>query len=152
MNRFSKLQLLILAVMVVVAAGGLVFFSSQDEEPANVPPAGPTISVHVLIRAGTDTLSSVPLLAGSPLTALTALEQTAVRANLPMGIRQYDFGKLVVSIGGYTAGLDGDWTYRVNDSLIPVAAEHCQLADGDRLEFMFGRSGERPGQPGDSVI
>jgi hypothetical protein len=126
--------------MVAVAGIGLLYFNRQGQDGAGPVTTGPSLSVQVLIRAGADTLANGPLTAAAPLAALSALEQSAANAKLPVGIRQYDFGKLVVSIGGYTAGSDGDWTYRVNDSLIPVAAENCQLADGDRLEFRFGKA------------
>ena len=37
-----------------------------------------------------------------------------------MATRTYDFGRLVVSIGGVTAGEGGDWTYTVNGEAIEV--------------------------------
>ena len=150
----SRLQLVILAAMVAVAGLGLLYFNRQGEQPVTTAPAGvgPELTVNVVIRAEADTLFAGPLVTEGPLSVLSALEQAAEGATLPVGIRQYDFGKLVVSIGSYTAGADGDWTYRVNDSLIPVAAESCQLADGDRLEFRFGQSSKDSSEPPDSSI
>jgi len=153
MNKTPKLQLTILAAMVALAGLGLLYFNRQAEQPAlpAAPAVGPELSVDVVIRAGDDTLFVGPLVTNGPLSALSALELAAEAATLPVGIRQYDFGKLVVAIGTYTAGPDGDWNYRVNDSLIPVAAEACQLADGDRLEFIFGQSAKDPSEePPDS--
>lgn len=149
----SKMQLWILAAMIAVAGVGLLYFNKQGAQEEAQAPSGPSLTVQVLIRSGTDTLASGPLTADSPLSALSALEQQATRSKLPVGIRQYDFGKLVVSIGGYIAGPQGDWSYRVNDSLIPVAAENCQLADGDRLEFRFDQGADTTGQAvADTVI
>jgi hypothetical protein len=93
-----------------------------------------------VIRTDADTVLHQSLQTSGPLSALSALEQVAGKAKLPVGIRKYDFGRLVVSIGGHTAGADGDWNYRVNDTLMPVAAEACQLKTGDRLVFRFGKA------------
>ena len=62
----------------------------------------------------------------------------AARDQIPIGLRDYDFGKLVVSIGGVTSGSGEYWTYRLNGEFVPVAAGACMLADGDTLEFRFG--------------
>lgn len=152
MNRSAKTQLLILAAMIVVAAAGLVYFDRQGDPVERPQAGGPELEVHVLVYSGSDTLVHAPVQAAPPLSALSALEHAAQKATLPVGIRQYDFGKLVVSIGGYTAGVEGDWTYRVNDSLVPVAAENCQLAHGDRLEFRFSQSAKGSGESPDTSI
>lgn len=153
MNSSVKRQLLVLAGMVVTACVALWYFGSLEPDQVRKLASGVEVTVHVVVRAQTDTLMAGSLTATSPLSALSALEQEAAKASLAIAIRQYDFGKLVVSIGHYTAGPDGDWSYRVNDSLIPVAAENCQLADGDRLEFRFDKGSDTTGQATpDSII
>ena len=137
--------------MVAVALVALVL--TRRPEVSEVRQAGPPgLSLQVSVISGLDTLLHRSLTVAGPVSALGALEQAAAADSTPVGIRQYDFGKLVVSIGGITAGSDGDWTYRVNDSLVPVAAEACQLGQGDRLEFRFGKApDDAPEIAGDST-
>lgn len=124
--------------MVAVALAALVL--TRPDTPTELP-AGPAgMTLHVTVIAATDTLLQRTLEATGAVSALGALELAAAADSTPVGIRQYDFGKLVVSIGGITAGPDGDWTYTVNETLMPVAAESCQLGQGDRLVFRFGRA------------
>lgn len=137
--------------MVAVALVAYVL-TRKPEVPENQPAGASELTVRVTVRAGLDTLLNRSLTVRGPVSALGALELAAAADSTPVGIRQYDFGKLVVSIGGITAGQDGDWTYRVNDSLMPVAAEACQLGEGDRLEFLFGKPPDlAPDVPGDST-
>lgn len=142
MQGSSRKQLWSLALLVAVALLAL-YFTRSREEVLQKPSGGlRPLSVSVLVHTETDTLLNRSLETEGPLTALSALEQAASIAKLPVGIRQYDFGKLVVSIGGRTAGQGGDWTYRVNGHLIPVSAETCQLSHGDSLAFRFGKGSD----------
>lgn len=138
MHKAARRQLRTLGFLVAVALVALFFTRSRPPAPQGVAVKTSMLAVDVLIRTEQDTLWHGTLEAAGPMSALSALEHAASEATLPVGIRQYDFGKLVVSIGGHTSGSEGDWTYRVNDRLMPVAAEACQLAQGDRLEFRFG--------------
>ena len=140
MQKSAARQLGSLVILVAVALLALLYFRSRDQAPKNGSALRAAITVDVVIRIDADTLLHQSLQTVGPLTALSALEQVAGVAKLPVGIRKYDFGRLVVSIGGHTAGPDGDWNYRVNDLLMPVAAEACQLKTGDRLVFRFGKA------------
>jgi len=135
-------QLVLLVVLVVVAIAALIWSGRQSDVEVPVPdPAAPGL-VHVMVRTDLDTILNIDLEQTLPVSALAALEAAARQDSLPLAVKEYDFGKLVFSIGGRTAGDDGDWTYKVNGEFVPVAADVCQLAEGDRLEFRFGPAPE----------
>ena len=140
MQPAARRQLWILLLLVATACAALLVTRGRQQAPGG-PAAGPLdLTVDVVVHAGPDTLLHRSLESQGPLSALQALEQTCALAALPVGIRPYDFGKLVVSVGKYTAGPEGYWTYSVNGDLVPMAAEACQLKQGDRLVFRFGRA------------
>ena len=127
-----------MVILVAVAVAALIWSGRQGDVEAPVADGQAPIRVQVMARTDLDTILHVDLEQPPPVSALTALEAAARQDSLPLGVKDYDFGKLVFSIGGRTAGDDGHWTYRVNGELAPVAADAYWLADGDRLEFRFG--------------
>jgi hypothetical protein len=131
-----------MVILVAVAIAALIWSGRQSDVEVPVSDGSAPVWVHVLVRTDLDTILSVDLEQASPTSALAALEAAARQDSLPLGIKEYDFGKLVFSIGGRTAGEMGAWTYRVNGEFMPMAADVCQLADGDRLEFRFGPAPE----------
>lgn len=132
-------QLGILVGLVFFAVGAIVWTNREHQVPADgVSAAGEPIEVTLVVRTQTDTLLSTSVRDTGVLTALEVLERAADRREIALGIRDYDFGRLVVSIGGITSGPDGDWTYTVNGDLMPVGAGSCVLAAGDVVEFRFG--------------
>ena len=131
-------QVALLAV-IALAAVAVLIWSNRDERPPGGPAVeAPSIVVSVRAIVSTDTVLDRTVEGPSPVTALEALELAAAADSLPLGVREYDFGRLVVSIGGVTAGPEGDWTYTVNDDYMPVGAGACSLVTGDRLVFRFG--------------
>jgi hypothetical protein len=131
-------QLALMVILVVVAIAALIWSGRKSDVEEPVAEGAAPIRVHVMVRTDLDTILNVDMEEPPPVSALAALEAAARSDSLPLGIKEYDFGKLVFSIGGRTAGDDGDWTYKVNGEFMPVAADACQLAEGDRLEFRFG--------------
>jgi hypothetical protein len=142
MQPAARRQLWILLFLVATACAALVVTRGRQKAPGGPAATPHDLTVEVVVHADLDTLLHRTLESEGPLSALQALEQTCALAALPVGIRPYDFGKLVVSVGKYTAGPDGYWTYRVNGDLVPMAAEACQLKQGDRLVFRFGRASD----------
>jgi len=127
---------LLLGIMVIA----VIAIIMSNQEPDQTTPAldGPAMQVTVMAWAdGESVLEATPTLPEGG-SALTALEEAALEHAVPLGIKSYPFGQLVVSIGGVTAGPEGDWTYRVNDTMVPLAANSMPLQDGDRLVFQFG--------------
>lgn len=127
-----------MAILVAVAVAALIWSGRQADVDAPVTEGLAPLRVQVMARTDLDTILQVDVEHAPPVTALAALEAAARQDSLPLGIKEYAFGKLVFSIGGRTAGDDGHWTYTVNGDMVPTAADACQLADGDRLEFRFG--------------
>ena len=131
-------QVLLLAAFVLAAVVALIWSNRGDQSAGQSASDAPDVTAMVQAVAGVDTILSRTVDLSGPVTALAALEQAAARDSLPLGIREYDFGRLVVSIGGVTAGPQGDWTYTVNDEFQSVGAGTCLLQDGDCLTFLFG--------------
>jgi len=142
MNGSSvKRQIGLLAGIVIIAAIALMLSNRQPTPSDAAKIEGPAIGVSIAAVADGDTVLADTLEIEADGTVLRALEAAAGTKRVPLGTRAYSFGILVVSIGGFTAGADGDWTYRVNDTMVPVAANSMHLQDGDRVLFRFG-----PGQ------
>jgi hypothetical protein len=141
MNGKSVYRQVALLATFALAAAAVLLWSNRARPPAGdgAGTASP-IAVTVTAAAGPDTILHRAVQLTPPVTALTALEQAAAADSLSLGIREYDFGRLVVSIGGVTAGPDGDWTYTVNDHHMPVGAGACMLQAGDRIVFRFGQA------------
>jgi hypothetical protein len=141
MNGKSVYRQVALLATFALAAAAVLLWSNRADPPAGERAAKtPPIAVSVTAVAGPDTILHRAVEATPPVTALAALEQAAAADSLSLGIREYDFGRLVVSIGGVTAGPDGDWTYTINDDHMPVGAGACLLQAGDRLVFRFGQA------------
>jgi hypothetical protein len=132
------------AVLAVGATLAIIWSGRTNDKPADTQSGD--VAAHVIVHAGSDTILNTLIDAPPPGTALAALETAAKNHRVPLGTQQFDFGVLVASIGKYTAGADGDWTYRVNDTMPKVGAADLKLNEGDRIEFRFG-----PGQS-DSVV
>ena len=139
-NKPQVRRLATLAVVALAALAAVFWFGQTANEPEIDVIPGDTVGVYVAAVRQTDTVLQRPVQADGALSALAALEQAARSADVPLAVRTYDFGQLVVSIGGITAGDDGHWTYTVNGEFMPVAAGQCVLADGDTLVFHFGRA------------
>jgi len=140
MNTAAVVRQIALLVVLAAIAVAAIIWSGRDQD-SHVPIAHTgrdSLAVVVLAHSETDTVLHTSLILAAPISALGALEQAAARDQIPMGLRDYDFGKLVVSIGGITSGTGEYWTYRLNGEFVPVAAGACMLADGDTLEFRFG--------------
>ena len=127
---------ILLGIMVIAAIAIMISNPGPDENEPVID--GPAIEVLVMALADGDTMLAAEPQLPEESSALAALEEAALQHTVPLGIKAYPFGKLVVSIGGVTAGPEGDWTYRVNDTMVPVAANSMHLQDGDRLVFQFG--------------
>ncbi len=141
MNGKSVYRQVALLAFFALAAVAALLWSNRADPPANDTAVGtPQIPASVLAVAGPDTILNRAVEMTPPVTALAALEQAAAVDSLPLGIREYEFGRLVVSIGGVTAGSEGDWTYTINDEHMPVGAGACMLQAGDRLVFRFGEA------------
>lgn len=123
---------------VVIIAVVALTLSNRAPKDSTPQIEGPAISVLVMAEVDGESVLAAEAHIPDSGTALAALEEAALQQSTPLGIKEYPFGKLVVSIGGVTAGPDGDWTYRVNDTMVPVAANSMHLRDGDRLVFRFG--------------
>jgi len=131
-------QIGVLLGIVVIAVIAIVI---SNRNPATEQPNEATAEqMEVLVMAKVDEEPVLMAQAKVPVGAsvLQALEAAAAANASPIGVKEFPFGKLVVSIAGVTAGADGDWTYRVNDTLVPVAANSMHLNAGDRVVFRFG--------------
>lgn len=140
MNRKTLTGQSGLLLGIVIIAAIAILWSNR---PLNHhPKQGGQKTVGVLVMAKADGKMVLGAKANIPAggSALDALEDAAFQQAVPLGIKEYPFGKLVVSIGEYTAGPDGDWTYRVNDTMVPVAANAVTMHEGDRLMFRFGHA------------
>ena len=131
-------QLVLMAGLVVVAVVAILWSGRQGQTERQTTDDFSPLRVSVFAHRDLDTIVWSDVETTRPLSALQALEQAAGRDSIPLGIRAYDFGKLVVSIGVVTAGAAGHWTYKVNGEFVPQAADAYQMANGDRLEFLFG--------------
>jgi hypothetical protein len=141
----------VFVVLAIVAA--LAIWWSGRSNNASSQASGEAVAALVIAHAGSDTILNAKVDAPPPGTALGALETAAKNHRVPLGTQRFDFGVLVASIGRYTAGPDGDWTYRVNDTAPPVGAADLKLNAGDRVVFSFGsaKEGTLEHEPGDSA-
>ena len=67
----------------------------------------------------------------------SSLVKLATEKNLEMGIKKYDFGVFVESIGDVKGSSEKAWIYFVNGESGTVAADQYQLSEGDRVEWKY---------------
>ena len=70
-------------------------------------------------------------------TVYGALEKAAKANHWELLTKDYNFGKLVVSIGGTANSKDMAWIYYVNDEAGDKAADKFKLVSGDKVEWKY---------------
>lgn len=70
-------------------------------------------------------------------TVYASLEKAAKDNDWELLSKDYDFGKLVVSIGGTASGKDMAWIYYVNGKPGDKAADKFKLVSGDKVEWKY---------------
>jgi hypothetical protein len=133
-------QILVLVSLALLAIAALWWNTKTGPTGESPQEARPAVRVQVRAVADGDTLLDRAVAVPDSSTVKTALEAAAHEGGVPLGVREYDFGVLVVNIGSRAAGPDGDWTYRLNDSLPPLGVHQCRVHDGDRVDFHFGKN------------
>lgn len=73
----------------------------------------------------------------SASNALAALQQIAVKENLDLQLKTFDFGTLVQKIETYENTQEKAWIYYVNGQSGDVAAEQKELKAGDTVEWRY---------------
>jgi len=71
------------------------------------------------------------------LTAYSALQKTAEKANYDLNTQQYDFGVFVQSIDRYESSAEKSWIYFINGKPGTVAADQRQLQPGDTVTWKY---------------
>jgi len=132
-------QLALLTGVVVIALFALWWPNDQEAPVGPAIAEEPTLSVRVRALTPTDTILTRQVEVPAGATARSALEAAALAAGVPVGVQEYEFGVLIVRIGAVAAGSNGDWTYRVNDTMPPLGADACPVQAGDRIDFHFGK-------------
>jgi hypothetical protein len=70
-------------------------------------------------------------------TPYEALKAIAAEKNLPLSVKQYEFGVFVEAIGDKKNTNETAWIYFVNGESGTVAADKLGLESGDRVEWKY---------------
>jgi len=93
--------------------------------------------VEVVIDFGADRVMTFPTNYSEGDTAYSVIEKATKDNELAFQIQEYDFGKLVLAIDGYSNSSEAFWIYFVNGESGQVAADHYDLKPGDKVEWKY---------------
>lgn len=137
MNK--KFFIFILAASLFIFLSALLIPKSKEspgqEFAATTQPE--TENVLLIINYGEGNVSSYSLNFESETTAFSLLENIAEKENVPLEIKQYDFGVFVKSINNLESTADVAWIYFINDESGQVAADKQKVYPGDTVEWKY---------------
>jgi len=93
--------------------------------------------VEVVIDFGAERIMTFPTNYSKDDTAYSVIEKATKENKLAFQIQEYDFGKLVLAIDGYSNSSEAFWIYFVNGESGQVAADHYDLKPGDKVEWKY---------------
>lgn len=139
-NRISYKQLIFISVCIgiLLQIGYRIYRGTPAQ--SNILPTGITqIEEHpgvgVRIEFSPDNTETVTV--SDATTAFSALEKAAMEKQVPLTVKQYDFGVFVERIGTYSASQQKAWIYYVNGQSGDVAADKKIIQPGDQVEWKY---------------
>jgi Domain of unknown function (DUF4430) len=126
----------------IIAAAILAVFFILFSKTLIVRPPSVSIQTKIttspVVSVTLDTGSTIATISGvTAQNAFQALVEAAVKQNLKLTTKQYDFGVFVEQIGTIVNTKEKSWIYFVNGISGTVAADKHQLKTGDSVEWKY---------------
>jgi hypothetical protein len=142
MNKPKTYLLTILAVFVVFILAWFSFFRNINKnDNSSTPKQSQSIlkgkGVEVTIDFGAGRVMTFPVKYSDGDSAYSVVERATKDNKLAFQIQEYDFGKLVLAIDGYSNSSEAAWIYFVNGESGQVAADHHDIKQGDVVEWKY---------------
>jgi len=120
---------------------GLALFIEQKLTP-RVEPMPPVVeqqvqkpNISVQINQGDGTVETYEQITAE--TAFDALTTVANQKNIPVAVKEYDFGIMVEGVGNLHNSPERYWMYFINGSAGVEAANKAKLAENDVVEWKY---------------
>lgn len=107
--------------------------SEQNKSPTDLV----NTNVTLILNYGNGEIQSFTADQNEATTAYDILINTLDKENIPYEIKEYNFGTLITSIGGYKNSDENAWIYFVNGEAGNVAADQYTLKPNDTVEWKY---------------